>query len=91
MPPDQSRPGLGLHHSGLGVQAAREHGGAGVATVQDVEDLVALGRVTLLHLVLLCTSRGFEEGGQFNAKKGFCPVVSEFGEGVSQTSSPENS
>ena len=78
MPPDQSRPGLGLHHSGLGVQAAREHGGAGVATVQDVEDLVALGRVTLLHLVLLCTSEGFEEGVNSTPKRDF-RLVSEFG------------
>ena len=84
MPPDQSRPGLGLHHSGLGVQAAREHGGAGVATVQDVEDLVALGRVTLLHLVLLCTSGGsrIEDGVNSTPKRDF-RLVLEFGGGIS--------
>ena len=69
MPPDQPRPRLGLHHSGLGVQAAGEHGGAGVAAVQDVEDLVALGRVTLLHLVLLCTS-GDSKRGSIQRQKG---------------------
>ena len=70
MTPDQSGPRLGLHHSGLGAQAAREHGGAGVAPVQDVKDLIALWRVPLLHLVLLCTL-GIREGVNSTPKRGF--------------------